>query len=69
MGLSAPNRVLVRARPLHAYRLPDCLGEQSGIGGGILVAIASVAAGAFHVGATDVSAGGENICASWPRSA
>ena len=46
--------VLVGARPLHAHRLADRLGEQRGIGGGILVAVAAVAAGAFDIDAAHV---------------
>ena len=43
--------VLVGARPLHAHRLADRLGEQRGVGGGVLVAVAAIAAGAFEIDA------------------
>ena len=46
--------VLVGARPLHAHRLADGLGEQRRIGGGVLVAVAAVAARAVDIDAAHV---------------
>ena len=41
--------VLVLSRPLHAHRFPELAREQRRIGGGVLVAVATVAAGPVEV--------------------